>query len=385
MVAAFCLPFAGIGVDSVMGKGSKKLRLAGSFKSKNNCGALRVSIGEKKAYLLSNDEGLVVLDISKPKSPKVRATLRIPNPQIEGTFYSFQGLCNYKSYVYAYDGKQNFWVIKIDKKGAAPVGSAMKPDTGGAMISFGILEMQPDGSHVYVDSVNGVEIFDVKSAKKPRLLTEIKIKGMDYFKAAGKKLVARNNDGIAVFDISKPAAPKKIALVCEDADGCDIQGGALFVTDFNKDFSVYNMTGIKDGEPKGACKLEGSGGKGPFVSGDCAYVGFWKKEEGERKFFVQCIDISDTKKPELKGKITLESETEAVIAQGNFLIAGTKKKHLHIIDFTDKEKPKIKYSVSLSFNENELASLDIDKKYIYAWNNNNQLLLFKKPAEIKVK
>ncbi|TET38198.1 MAG: hypothetical protein E3J72_03790 [Planctomycetota bacterium] len=392
LVASLFLLFSASGVDVAKSDGSKgkskSLKLAGSYKAKKTCGAVRVFIAGKKAYLICNEKGLVLLNISNLKKPREESSLLIPNPDIQGSHYRFQGLCHNKSYIYASDDKENFWVIKVAKKKLVLTGKVKAPETGGVVMRFTDGWIHFGNSRVYIDSDNGVKIFDVKSAKKPRLIKEIKIEKLSSFKLSGRWLIAVTDKGLSVYNVSSASGAKEITFLERKPNGYCIQKNLLYLVRFvrdRKNLIIYNLSKITAKKSKGECKLEAGSVYGPYVSGDYAYIYFWKREKDERKLYLQCIDVSDPAKPEPKGKIEVESEFDSILARDSFVIAGTKDKKLYVIDFTDKENPKTIYSVSLPYSDKEKMTLDIDGKYIYTWNNNDQIRVYMIPSEMKKK
>ncbi len=382
----FGLLFLVVAIDDANSEPAKKLKLAGSYKTKETNGACYVCIAGKRAYIISGDseKGLSVLDISNPKKPKVESSIRIPYPLFEG-FHLLHGLRHNKSYIYTYDSKQNFWVIKVSKKKLKVVGKVLHPEDGGSMITFGNDWIRYDNSRVYIKSPKGVKIYDVKSAKKPKLTGLVEIEKLESFRVSGKYLFAETREGLLCYDVSSPKNAKKIVCVCEKPSSYCIQKGMLYVTESSKGLSIYSLSGIKGGKPKGVCSIKESGLKVLTAGGDCAWVQFWKKEQDVKKFYVQGIDVSDPAKPVPFGKAEFESEADSIITKEMFVVIGAKKKNLVVFDFTDKKKPKTICNFSLPFKENESLGmeLDMDKKYIYAWNCYDRLLIFNLPKEMK--
>jgi hypothetical protein len=366
----------------------KKLELAGSYKEKN--GVCWVSIAGKKAYIISgvSAKGLSVLDISNPRKPRVESNISIPYPTIEGAFYGLQGLRHYKSYIYTYDDKDNFWVIKVSRKKLEVVGKVLQPEHGGSTLSFGNEWFRYDSSRVYVrsqiGSPTGIRIYDVKSAKKPNLAGFVEIEKIESFRVSGNYLVAKSSEGLVCYGISSPKNAKKMTCVCKEPSGYCIQKDTLYVTESSKGLSIYSLSDMKDGKPKGVCSLKEKGLQVLRVDGDCAWVRFWKEEEGVKKFYLQGIDVSDPAKPEPFAKAELDSEAESIVTKNTFVIVGTKKNRLAVFDFTDRKKPKTICHFSLPFKKiSPEVGVDVDKKYIYAWNCYDHILIFKQPKEMK--
>ncbi len=253
--------------------------------------------------LVTSGGSLEVIDISIPASPKLLGSLNLASKS-----WSIEVVGN-TAFVGCYEADgfegRGFLAVVDVSDPKLPVQTAEVPG------NFGSLKVA--NGRLYAIAGDKIQIFDLSNLASPSGVAQITGYGFWSIDIAENKVYGGNfEDGLNIFDVSVPSAPKRVGGVPAHSPG--IEGNYRAIA----------------------------------LSGSYAYV--FNDEGGprEQESGLLVFDVRDPSQPQLAARLPTPQSNyvSALEASGNVLCYGDQKS-LSLVDITDPKSPKI--SAELGF------------------------------------
>jgi len=320
-----------------------RLNCKGSCNSFANANG--VAISGDYAYVVDEDFGLRVVDISDPTSPALIATCNTP-----GASY---GIAISGDYAYVADGSSGLQVISIVDPGAPTVvGSVDTPGGAYGVAISGDYACVADGSF-------GLHVIGVSNPASPTLMGSYDTPGSarGVVVSGDYAFVADYSFGFLVIDVSDPGLPA-------DAGGCDtpglacglaVSGDYAYVADGSSGIQIIDISlpvaphlVASYDTPGQACGIE--------ISGMYVYV-------ADGSSGLQVIDVSDAASPALTGNYDAADEVRGIAVSGQDAYVTGLSTGLQIIQVTEDLLPPM---FAGSFNTSGSAyGVQVSGQYCY--------------------
>ena len=284
--------------------------------------ALGVAVSGHHAFIADYYSGLRVFDVSNPQNPEFAGNVDTP-----GTAHAVA-----ISGVYAYiaDGGAGLQVVDISNP------RSPKRVGGLTMTRASAVDVVVVGDHAFVaNGITGILVVDITNPSLPRLVASLDTPGeaRDLFVSGSYAFVAAGNSGLQVIEIANPTHPRLMS-------GWDSFGEALGV--FATGTHAYvtgpdgmQVVGFSTPEylhPVGGVDTPGEA-RDVALSGAFAYVA-----DGE--LGLQVIDITSPGSPQIVGNVDTPSDAYAVAVSGAHAYV-TDYSGLWVIDATNATEPQL--------------------------------------------
>lgn len=231
------------------------------------------------AYI-GNNEGVVIIDIRKPKRPGEAANIELG----EAAF----GICIEEDRAYITGGRDGFTI--------ADVSDPANPRVLGSYPSGGAERVCVQDSVAYVsDSRGELKAIDVRDPANPALLGSYKGGGMGADVACHQGLVyfGVTQTGLVVLDVADPSAPVAVETVggTQGAKNMEIVGDRLYLGCHGNGARILDISDPRS--PKVLATFSPSG-EAWGASGDGIYLWIADLQEG-----VELYDARDPGRPQL--------------------------------------------------------------------------------------
>ncbi|MEK7123604.1 MAG: hypothetical protein AAB851_01790, partial [Patescibacteria group bacterium] len=130
------------------------------------------------------------------------------------------------------------------------------------------------------------------------------------------------DEGLQVFDISKPNNPKPVFMTTEGTrGGHDIEqkGGFLYLANYKDGISIFDISNPK--EPKLTGRIAPTEENGLFLAADGDIIGNYWFVVSEKSNNLMMIDISDPSNPTIKETLHFNEEKTPFLYNGHFIRA----------------------------------------------------------------
>jgi hypothetical protein len=272
-------PASGQEVQAV--KSKARLELIGRLQRKPGGAVGHLTVADKRVYLVNEDAGLQLVDVSNPAAPKVVGAYK-PKDSLGPV---------------AASGDHAFVVEKDDRVRVLDVSNPARPrPVGLCQLPDQVCGLAVAGKHVYASLSDSLHILDISDLAQPKEMGacgDLELAGR--VSVAGKyAYVAADFNGMRIIDVSDSAKPKeigsfegpgnvtKIAILDRYAYLADYSGG-LYIVDISN--------------PK---KPKQVGRHGDYVVGDVAVVGTYALLAAGS---LDVIDVSKPSHPTVAGGI----------------------------------------------------------------------------------
>jgi hypothetical protein len=306
--------------------------------------ASAVALDETRAYV-ADYTSLVVIDISNPEDPEIEAVMPDPVPggfcdvAVSGDF-----ACVATSTVNSYC--HGLVTVDIsDPRFPEPIGCVTLTETSDFNPETARVALVGTLACVAAES-EGLQLIDVANPRSATIVGRVDLSSVGELTIAGTHgYVASRDDGLQVVDVSDPSAPQAVgsaalpgycysaAVAGEqllatggyDLGGCD-SGGYL---------QVFDISVPARPRPQGSVDLSGCGWR---VAGAGRYAAVL--DWGETPYF-RMIDISDPQDPQIVGSLALPGSPCDIALSGNYAFVADGCAGLLAIDITDPSRLRI--------------------------------------------
>lgn len=165
--------------------------------------------------------------------------------------------------------------------------------------------------------------------------------GTMALEVAGNRLYTLEQRGLAIYDISEPAAPKKLGFIggMGNVRQLQVRGKTAFLT--SRQCGLWAVDVSDDANPKIISNFDGvEMATGLDVAGNVAFL-------GHRVYGIQCVDVSDPARMKHLSSLRTD-ESQSVHYRDGLLLSGDwAGGEVTVIDVSDILKPKITSSLQL--------------------------------------
>jgi len=258
-----------------------------------------VAVVGNHAYLANHENGLAIMDISDPASPKL-----IGSCDTAGTAWDVVVAGNY---AYVADHNGGLAIVDISNP-SSPVVTGTCGTTGNA------LGVAVSGNYAYLaDYANGLSIVDITNPSSPKIAGTYDLAGdaWDISVVNNYAYVADTSNGLVVLDVSNPASPNVVSNYnCNAAYDVAVIGNYAYVADQNSGLIILNVA-----DPSSPTRV-GSYDEDTFahsicVSGNYAYV-------SEGKDGILILNVSNPELPEFAGSYDTVEYVNSVAVADNY-------------------------------------------------------------------
>ena len=368
-----------------------------SFETNGSAYDVGMSNDELKAYVADGYEGLKIIDISEPSSPKLLASL-----DTDG-FAQKVSLSNDGLKAYVADGYEGLKIIDISEPNSPRLLASL--DTNGSVKD---VSLSNDGLKAYVaDGNEGLKIIDISDPNSPRLLASLDTNGTaeDVSVSSDGRIAYLSDgyEGLKIIDISGPSAPKLLASFGKDELITGVSGGGVSTSypfasgvslsnDGLKAYLAYGKSGLKiiDINDPSSPKLLAGFDSDVFISGigfpdsssidSVSLSGDGKKAYVTAGYGLKVIDISNPGLPSLLASFDTDGKANSVSLSDNGLKAYVvaEATGLQIIDLS-----RDRQEVSNNANDIVLAN-DGLKAYVADGNEGLKVIDISEPSSPKL-
>ena len=270
------------------------------------------------AYIADGSDGLIVLDVSNPGSPKL-----VGSYDTDGTAYGV-----YVNGNYAYVTTQ----------------------------------------HVNNQEVGGLVVFDISDPTNPTLIGRNDKGWYEICVRGGYAYVADGFDGLDVIDVNDPSNPVLVGNYDTGnyAVGVYVTGNYAYVADQSDGLDILDVSNPSHPEFMGNYDT-GDYAVGVYVTGKYAYVA------AENSGF-DILDMSDPKNPKLLGNLHTNGSPRNVYVIGNYAYVTDQSDGLDVIDVSDPGRPKL---VDNYDTEGNAYNLHVSNAYIYVADWSDGIVILK--------
>jgi hypothetical protein len=264
-----------------------------------------IALFENYAYV-TNDDGLLIIDISNPKNPTFKGSYNTPD--------TAQNVAISDNYAYITNGESGLQILDIsDPKNPTFKSSYDTPDYAQGVVFF--------ENYAYVAD-----------------------RGENY------------TSGLQIIDVSNPKNPtfKGSYNTPDDAFGVVVSGNYAYVADFPSGLQIIEITDPTNPTFKGSYNTPGQA-FGVVLSDNYAYV-----VDGDSG--LQIIDISDPINPTFKSSYGTHGIALAVTLSGNYAYVADMYLGLQIIDISNLTNPTLKDSYNTA---NWATTVAVSSNYAY--------------------
>jgi hypothetical protein len=282
------------------------------------------AVAGRLAYVAEYGNGLRIMDVSNPKSPKTVGTLGSIGNALS---VAVAGR-------YAYVGTESGLKIIDVTNAAAP---AVVGTYASVSFAYGVVV---SGKYAYVtDDGNGLRILDISNPAAPTLVGSYLVGSSNPYALAvsGRYAYMGNQSGVGnttyIIDISNPTAP---ALAGGYAGGVApaayaVSGKYLYVADSGGGFYMLDVS--NPAAPALAGTYNGSGVYyGVAAAGDYAYLSNFSGK-------AQVVDVSNPASINLAGEYSFSGTPWAITLAGKYLYVADNDQGLKIVDINGATFP----------------------------------------------
>ncbi|MBL9138075.1 MAG: hypothetical protein JNK85_19565 [Verrucomicrobiales bacterium] len=292
-----------------------------------------VVIHRGNAYLAAGIDGLHVVDVSNPEAPRLRANLGLGGTAwsvtissnraclaVDGSFrvvdisnpdrllarggldlglLVFGGLASSGSEVLGAGGTEGLIILDVASAPAPRELARLRfPGARASAVSV-------DGGFAYVSTDTGVQVVDVTTVSAPVAVATISGAARTASVGVGRAYVCDVNLGLVTYDVSTPAAPKRVSIAepIRSAQGLAVQGHLAFVVDPTTGFHLMDMS--HPSAPRYAAHVE-VGGRAVAVAASEGRA-FVSVEAGRGKGELVIIDTTEPNQPKELRRVDLGS------------------------------------------------------------------------------
>jgi hypothetical protein len=323
--------------------------------------ALDVFVRGDYAFVAAGNDGLQIIDVSDPLSPKKVSSLSgagpgtTVSPEVEAVFVQ---------------GNYAFVVMSQSGLGALDVSNPAAPQAAGlleiaepakdvfvhgeyALVTYGFTSEGTGGTPVY----GGLRIVRIsaaggRSASTPSPVgasmpgpIDLEIAGRLVMGPTGAVVAGRIGGApyaaivtqglISIVDLSSPETPKivgQINTIYGSVEKLFLSGEHLYAGHVGGRFQVFDVSNPASPKESGSVQLTGSV-QGISVQGEYAFVAAFT--EGLR-----VLDVSAPDAPEEVGSVPIPGQAFGVFVQGNYAYVAAGPAGLHVIDVSKPSGPR---------------------------------------------
>ena len=334
-------PEAPLVVGNVNTSGGKKLILSGNYIYMTQTDKLNIiDVSTPSAPVLSKQEGLDITDLHIDGNHlyltiySMLYIYNISNPTkmtLISRIYSMNGgeMVFKDNMIYAFS-PYKITIIDISEENA----TIAKEYTG----NFGYpRDTMISGNHIYVASIDFLDVYDISTALKPKLIGRSPIKNTRGLALTGNiAYTANTNDGLTIFDITTPKTLlAKEVLTLSNCNDIKVDSNYIYTANRTGGINIIDrLTYAIIGTLKTAATAEKIA-----ISGNYLYVINTGTTEGLGGF--QVIDITIPSAPKIVSSTTriLQAGSQLTV-KGNYAYLLNKDNGLIILDISNPLKPK---------------------------------------------
>jgi len=284
-----------------------------------------VAVNANFAYVVDEDFGLFVVDISDSSRPNIIGTVSLDGSR------SDVALSDDGSTAYVAGGRSGLQIIDIVDSGN-PVLVGVFDTQGNASH----ITLASNSSHAYIsDDDAGLKIIDVSDALNPSLVGTYATEGQLYETALSSdesKLFLATNAGLRILDVSDPANIDLLGSFSALGEAFSVE----ISPDDNTAYIVNRSSGLKIIDVSNASaptlvgSFDASSAQGAELSNDGALVYLFDNS------IVQIIDPADPTNPISQGSFRVDAATDLAFSINDSVAFVTAGNRLQIIDLSPK-------------------------------------------------
>lgn len=284
---------------------------------------LDVVVSGSRAYVAAGTDGVHILDISDPASPRLIGRWNSPG--------SAEGIAHDGTSLFVADGPFGLHIVDI----ANPAAPALVASAYETMFAFDVAVHE---GYAFVAGADaGLLVADVGARNSPRELRVMNTPGFAREIAiSGSTLcLADQWGGVRVFSISQPSSPREVSAVALPswAFSVVLSGTTLHVAGGAHGLRTIDLTDPSRPREVGSYAIPLKVSWKLAVENGRAFVGV--PTEG-----VRVIDLTEPAAPREVASILPMANASAVAARGDFAYLQTADEGLRIIDLTEPDRPR---------------------------------------------
>ncbi len=291
-------------------------------------GAHEFWLKENYAYLTSiKDHGFLVFDISDPANPKLISSFADNDQTLMKRGHTIMFYKNYA--LIGSTGDNAVQVLDIsDPLKITPV-AALKEKEGGKSCLKGLHGMELKGDYLYVagtgdNSICFWNISDLKNAEGSFSAIydneNLALEGPHSIHFVENYMYVLGDEGLQVFDISRPNEPKPIFATTEGVKGghdIEQKGNYLYFANYEDGGSIFDVSNPK--EPKLTGRISPTEENGLSFAADGDIIGNYWFVVSEKSHSLTMIDITDPLNPFIKETMRFDEEKRPLLFNGHFI------------------------------------------------------------------
>ncbi len=322
------------------------------------------------AYVVAEDYGFFILDVSDPMHPVTTGYLVTEY----ATDVDVQG-----GYAYIADLSGGLKVIDVrDPK--HPTLLSTLPDSTSALNVF------ISGDYAYVSSLNrGLQIVDITNPEKPVITAEIQKEGATYdisvsgnyaYLTGSAKTIGDDHTktGLEVIDISDPANPIVVGFVeTDDPRRISLYENHAYIADI----SGLKIVDVNDPYHPAVVFDDDTG----FVGGVTVSGGYLYSTSGTSPLgllYINRFDIKNPASPKLMGRIKSNGGINSVYASGDYVYVSMERSGLDIVHFprTEALNWRMEGHIDLPVTGDEPGSIFTDDNLLFLTDESGEVQIF---------
>lgn len=277
-----------------------------------------VAVSENYAYIASQDDGVVVVDISDPAKPAFRGSC--------DALEAAGGVAVAGSYAYVAAGNSGLQVVDIR--------NPAKPELLGGCDTPGYAQdVALAGDYAYVADRAGLQVFDVRTPAKTVWIGKCDSSGAHRIALAGSYAYLADWEGLNVIDVRNPAKPVSVGKYNGSVVDVAVSGSHVYTAeswwDEQAKKSRARLGVIDVSNPSNPVRTAGFEINGSAtcvaVAGEFAYL-------ADDRTGLEVISIRDPLNPIWIGSCVVAADASSVVVSGNYAFVTGSGFGLRIID-----------------------------------------------------
>ena len=306
-------------------------RLLGSYQT-SQFHAYDVQVVGALAYVAGGSGGLQILNVSA-STPTLVCAYRMPDPAWDDAW----AVQYVSGLVYLADGGKGLKIVNVTNPTSPTLRGTY--DTPGRAVG-----VQVSGSSAYVaDGGGGFQIINVANPSLPTLrgAYDVVDHGLNLFLSGGVAYVAGYEDRLQIIDVSNPTRPRTLSAYSDWVQDIYVAGNLAYLATFHG-LRIVNVADPSSPTLRGQYVI---GEDVCFVSGDYAYLA--------RNYTLIILDIHDPAHPVFRSSYPMPvgSAPSAVVVSNNlayvtcsYVGGGPNKGGLQIINVANPSSPTLRAS-----------------------------------------
>lgn len=319
--------------------------------------AYSVAVKGSHAYVTNHDNGLSVINISDPSSPRVVGDCEMP-----GNAYD---VCIKDNYAYVAADNGGLCIVNISTPGNPVLTEVFTTDDYARA-----LDVEGDYAYVAIDD-SGLQIINISTPGNPQDVTSFPTGGTangitvdgDY------AYIASGDAGLVVVNISSPSNP--VSAGSRDtpnmAYDVAVEGTLAYVADDSLEIQILNISTLSDITVAGSYNYPGPGGsRGIAISGMYAYV-------AHTAGGVLAVNISDPASPVKVDSYNSIGTANGVALRKEYGFVAAHNQGFHIISIAE---PTPDESSSTGATTGDAKGVTVDGEYAYVAASGQGMVIF---------